>query len=40
MGQAAYAEYLEKYTPEKNYEMLDAIYTEAIQTAQGELHYA
>jgi glycosyltransferase involved in cell wall biosynthesis len=40
MGRAAYAEYIEKYTPEKNYQMLDAIYTEAIQTAHGELHYA
>ncbi|WP_420591961.1 glycosyltransferase family 4 protein [Bacterioplanoides sp.] len=34
MGRNAKAEYLEKYTPEKNYEMLMGIYQQAIEEAK------
>ncbi|MGZ5858855.1 MAG: glycosyltransferase, partial [Burkholderiaceae bacterium] len=40
MGQAAYTEYLNKYTPEKNYHMLHAIYQDAIPAMRGEPHAA
>lgn len=40
MGRNARAEYEAKYTPERNYEMLIAIYEEAIAEAQGERHAA
>lgn len=36
MGRAARAEYEAQYTPERNYEMLIAIYEEAISTHHGE----
>lgn len=40
MGQAAYIEYLNKYTPEKNYHMLHTIYREALPAVRGEPHAA
>jgi glycosyltransferase involved in cell wall biosynthesis len=40
MGRAAYLEYAAKYTPSINYQMLLAIYAEAIAAAQGERHVA
>jgi glycosyltransferase involved in cell wall biosynthesis len=40
MGQAAYTEYINKYTPEKNYHMLQAIYRDAIPAMRGEPHAA
>jgi glycosyltransferase involved in cell wall biosynthesis len=40
MGQAAYTEYTNKYTPEKNYLMLQAIYRDAIPAMRGEPHAA
>jgi glycosyltransferase involved in cell wall biosynthesis len=38
MGQAAYLEYLNKYTPEKNYHMLLGIYRKALSLTRGELY--
>lgn len=40
MGQVAYTEYLNKYTPEKNYQMLHAIYQECMPAVRGEPHAA
>jgi glycosyltransferase involved in cell wall biosynthesis len=40
MGRAAYAEYINRYTPEKNYHMLNAIYRDAIPAVRGEPHVA
>ncbi|MES2932663.1 MAG: glycosyltransferase family 4 protein [Pseudomonadota bacterium] len=40
MGRAAYAEYLDKYTPEKNYRMLIDIYQQAMPTISGVGHAA
>jgi glycosyltransferase involved in cell wall biosynthesis len=40
MGQAAYSEYLNKYTPEKNYHMLHEIYRETMPAMRGEPHAA
>lgn len=40
MGQAAYIEYVNKYTPEKNYHLLQAIYRDAIPAMRGEPHAA
>ncbi len=40
MGQAAYIEYINKYTPEKNYHLLHAIYRDAIPAMRGEPHAA
>lgn len=40
MGENARAKYEAKYTPERNYEMLIAIYEEAIADAEGERHAA
>ncbi|HEY8101127.1 MAG TPA: glycosyltransferase [Burkholderiaceae bacterium] len=40
MGRAAYTEYLNKYTPERNYHMLHAIYQDAIPAMRGEPHAA
>jgi glycosyltransferase involved in cell wall biosynthesis len=40
MGRAAYAEYINKYTPEKNYHMLNTIYQDAIPAMGGEPHVA
>lgn len=40
MGQAARAEYEEKYTPERNYQMLIEIYREAIMAMQDGSHAA
>ncbi len=38
MGQAAYLEYLNKYTPKKNYQMLIGIYQKALSVTRGELY--
>lgn len=38
MGRAAYAEYLRKYTPEKNYRTLIEIYQHAMSATQGADH--
>ncbi|CAN5223466.1 glycosyltransferase [soil metagenome] len=40
MGRAAYAEYLKKYTPEKNYKSLVDIYRRVLPAAKGEPHAA
>jgi glycosyltransferase involved in cell wall biosynthesis len=40
MGEAAYTEYVNKYTPEKNYHMLHAIYREMAPVVRGEPHAA
>ncbi|MGZ5817782.1 MAG: glycosyltransferase family 4 protein [Burkholderiaceae bacterium] len=40
MGQAAYTEYINQYTPEKNYHMLQTIYRDAIPAMRGEPHAA
>jgi glycosyltransferase involved in cell wall biosynthesis len=40
MGQAAYAEYINKYTPERNYHMLHTIYREVMPVLRGEPHAA
>lgn len=38
MGQAARAEYMAKYTPERNYKILIDIYNDAIKATYGEHH--
>lgn len=40
MGRAAYSEYLKKFTPEKNYQMLMSIYRHAVPAPLGEYHAA
>lgn len=40
MGRAAYAEYLKKYTPEMNYQLLIDIYQRAVPATIGEAHAA
>jgi hypothetical protein len=40
MGKAAYARYLERYTPQRNIRMLEDIYTTALTSPSWRNHEA